>query len=215
MNFLQKIKNRWYSSHRYQKQHWNEYIKKGELDSWGGVGFEWGDPNRSNDRHGDYLAVRNLLISKINTETVVLEIGALTGKWIEFMAPARKIIAVDIGQLFEKYLLSRYSEYNNLECYVSSGDELDGIGDSSVNLVFSMDTFSRVKKKFIVSYFKEINRVLTKNGEAIIFLPNSDLFISKNRGFTNISTQWIQNKAEVYFSDFTPFQLSSNRKCNS
>jgi hypothetical protein len=36
MNFFQKIKNRWYSSHRYQKKHWNEYIKEGELDSWGG-----------------------------------------------------------------------------------------------------------------------------------------------------------------------------------
>jgi len=139
MNFLQKIKNIWHSSHRFQKKHWNEYIKEGELDSWG-VGFEWGDPSRSDDRHGDYLAVRNLLISKVNIETVVLEIGALSGKWIEFIAPAKKIIAVDIGQFFEKYLLSRYSEYNNLECYVSSGDELNGIGDSTVDLVFSMDT---------------------------------------------------------------------------
>jgi len=70
-------------------------------------------------------------------------------------------------------------------------------------LVFSMDTFSRVKKRFILNYFKEIDRVIARGGEAIIFLPNSDLDVSTKRGFTNIDTNWIKDNAGKYFNNFT------------
>jgi ubiquinone/menaquinone biosynthesis C-methylase UbiE len=65
-----------------------------------------------------------------------------------------------------------------------------------------MDTLVRVEKEFIFDYLKEISRVLTKNGKAIIHLPNSDIQDCLNRNFTKLSTNEIINEVEKYFDNY-------------
>ncbi len=199
-NLLKWSRCKWQMSHIFQKTHWETYLKNYNESQ--PIGFEWGDPDDENDRHGNYKAVKDLLLSRINEESTVLEIGTLSGKWTQFMFSAKKIIAVDINKFFIEYLSRKYPQVKNIEFYVSSGNELKGIDSGSVDLVFSMDTFSRVKKQYIYDYFKEISRVLTRGGEAILFMPNNDLPISKDRGFTAITTKWIEKHAKKYFSNF-------------
>jgi len=199
--FQNYLKYRKLSRHNFQKDHWEEYL----LD-YDGVhelfGHEWGDPEDSKDRFGDYLSVKNLLISKINPNTVVLEIGSLGGKWTQYLMGCKRVIAMDINESFKDLLQKRFSGSNNLEFYVGRGGDLQGIPNGSVNLVFTMDTFTRVQEKHIRSYFKEISRVLVKNGEAILHCPNSDLPVSKERAFTPLKTRDLQEMAKSNFTDF-------------
>ncbi len=114
-----------------------------------------------------------------------------------------KVICVDINSTFIECVKNRFpNSIEKLKFYVSSGNELSGIADSSVNLVFSMDTLVRVEKKYIIDYFSEIKRVLKQDGEAILHLPNNDLPESSINGFTVLVTKEIETLANQYFSTF-------------
>ena len=165
-------------------------------------GYEWGDPDDQNDRHGDYLAVKKMLLKSISPEKVTLEIGALGGKWTRYLLESKKVIAVDVNNYFEKYLRRKFPRSNNIEFYIGNGDELTGISNKSVDFVFSIDTFMRVRSDYIWSYIKETARVLTDEGGAILHLPNDDLPVSKSRRFIPITTDQINNMAHKYFSEF-------------
>ena len=55
--------------------------------------------------------------------------------------------------------------------YETKGYELYGIDDGTFDFIFSMDTFVRVKKKFLMQYFKHFKRVLKNDGKMVIHLP--------------------------------------------
>ena len=161
---IDKLTDEDLTNHNFQKEHWQEFLEQyDEIDS-DDFGFEWGDPDDEKDRHGHYKAVKALLLQSFSKESVVLEIGSLGGKWTQYLLSAKKVIAVDINDYFVDYLTRKFYKSNNLEFYVSGGNELNGIEDNSVDMVFSMDTFSRVQKKYIWDYFREIGRILTDRG---------------------------------------------------
>ena len=198
-----EIRNRMLRRHSFQKEHWREHLENYNQEETGlPYGYEWGNLDDPQDRFGNYQTVKQLLMDEINPDYTVLEIGALGGKWTQFILHAKKVIAVDINDYFKDYLIKRFPEQENLEFYVSRGNELKGIVDNSVDFVFSMDTFTRVKEKYIWDYFKEISRVLGNNGTAVLHLPNNDLPVSLSRGFTPLNTKKIQKYAGKYFRNF-------------
>lgn len=202
-NFHSKIRKIKLSRHRFQKCHWQEHLENYNEDEIGQpYGYEWGNPEDSQDRFGNYLSVKQLLLDKINTDSTVLEIGALGGKWTKYFLYAKKFIAVDINDYFITYLQKKFPSQSNLEFYVSAGNELKGIPDQSIDIVFTLDTFTRVKESYICDYFKEVSRVLVTGGHAILHLPNDDLPVSKSRGFTSLTTNKINKLAQRFFNHF-------------
>jgi len=201
---VDKNSNHQLAEHDFQVNHWEDYLKQYEIagEEKDDFGFEWGDPDDEYDRHGNYRAVKDMLLEVLSDEKVTLEIGSLGGKWTQYLLASKKVIAMDVNNYFINYLKNKFYNCNNIEYYVGKGDELDGVLSDSVDLVFSMDTFSRVKKEYIWSYLKEISRILTGTGMAILHLPNDDLEISKKRGFTSITTEEISENARKYFSNF-------------
>ena len=167
-------------------------------------GYEWGDPDNSNDQLGNYLSIKQKLLSSISDNTVVLEIGTLGGKWTRYLLPAKRIICVDINSYFIAYIKKLFPDsIDKLTFYVSEGNELNGVIDSSVDLIFTMDTLVRVEKEYIYDYFKEMKRVLRPNGKIICHLPNSDIADSQARKFTRLSSAEIKKLAQKYFSNYT------------
>ena len=198
------------NSTKLQKQHWEDdlinYKKSGKDPSL--YGYSWGDPDSPDNLQsqlGDYLSIKQKLMSKITDNTVVLEIGTLGGKWTRYMSHAKKIICVDINEYFITYVKQLFPEATilKMDFYVCEGNELNGVSNSSVDLIFTMDTLVRVEKEYIYDYFKEMHRVLKKGGEIIAHLPNNDLPGSASRWFTLMRTEEIQRLAENYFCEFT------------
>ncbi len=143
-------KRKKYNSTGFQKNHWEEELlkyKNSDKDPFL-FGDEWGDLAKPDSVLGNYLGIREVLLNKISGQSTVLEIGTLGGKWTKYMFGANKIICVDINTVFIDFVKELFPEsISKLEFYVSKGNELTGIADSSVDLVFSMDTLVRVEKK--------------------------------------------------------------------
>jgi len=193
-----------------QKYHWDNHLRDfyEQGKDFDNYGYEWGNPNVSNNLLGNYLSIKEKLISLINKDIKVLEIGTLGGKWTKYMLNAKEIICVDINKYFIEIIKKRFEDFNaKIEFYVSSGNELDGIKEDSIDLIFCMDTLVRVEKGYIFDYIREISRVLKKEGKAIIHLPNSDVKYSKNMNFTELNTEEIQSTLSKYFKNFN---LDSN-----
>ena len=168
-----------------------------------GFGYIWGDPNMMDHPLGNYLKIKNLLLHNTNSDTTILEIGTLSGKWTKYMTHAQKIVCVDINDYFINVIKERFAEFiNKIDFYVTSGDELNGIKTNSIDMIFTMDTLVRTESIYIYNYIKEISRVLKKDGKAIIHLPNSDIEDSKNRKFTDISTKELETELSKYFINY-------------
>jgi len=195
--------NQNFNSFEAQKEFWEKHLKDSFLKdtTLKEYGYSWGEPENNNDILGNYLSIKNELLELINTNSTVLELGTLGGKWTQYLLDANKIICVDINSFFIEVIQKRFKHYNNkFQFYISKGNELSGIPTHSINLIFCIDTLVRVEKESIFAYIKEFSRVLKPNGQAIIHLPNSDIASCQQRDFTDISTHDIQQEFEKYFS---------------
>ena len=191
-NFAQKI---WWENHLK-----NHFLNQLDHNIYG---YEWGSPENDKDPLGNYLKINNLLQKIIFPTSTILEIGTLGGKWTKYMLNAKKVICVDINSYFIEFIKEKFkSNINKFDFYISRGNELEGITNNSIDLVFCMDTLVRVEKEFIFDYLKEISRVLSKNGQAIIHLPNNDIQDCVNRNFTKLSTNEIINEVNKYFDNY-------------
>lgn len=191
----------WYKMLRYnlpsfQKSHWQEELAKYDWNASCPFGYDWGDPENPNDRWGNYLQLKERLLAQVTPRSTVLEIGSLGGKWTQYVLHARRIICVDINELGFAYIKKKFPQ-DNITFYLTRGDELTGIADNSVDLIFSFDTLVRVPKSYIARYFKEMSRVLTSGGRIYIHLPCLEKEVSRAKGFTRLTMAEIQKYCAI------------------
>lgn len=159
-------------------------------------GYGWGNPMEVETREadgtilGNYLKIKNDLIPMINGCTV-LEIGSGGGKWTQYMLEASHIICVDLIDEFFDYIRD-HLRCDNITFYKTSGNELTGIQDHSVDFIFSMDALVRTPKNIITDYFKEFARVLRPGGKMMLHLPCSSIAGAVKRGFLHLSREEIK-----------------------
>lgn len=192
----------------WNRHHWRKYLEKEKNKTSGLVGFDWGNPESSDDYYGNYKQVLDWLLANITKETRVVEIGSLGGKWTQYMSKARQVTCVDLFEEAFVFLKERLGEQVSLNFYKTKGNELKGIPSHSVDIVFSMDALPRVPKKSIQKYFFEMFRILKKGGKVFIHLPCSDIPFCRRKAFTPISENWIRDHFEK--SGFESYQLHSD-----
>ena len=98
----------------------------------------------------------------------ILEIAPGHGRLSQFLSIlASELIVVDLNETCieetKKKLGSHIKEY-----HVNDGLSLSSIPTSSVDLVFSFDSFVHMHQNVVKSYIKEISRVLVKGGYGFI-----------------------------------------------
>lgn len=183
------LKRKKFNFLKMQKKHWAEMFNANWNDEFA---YEWGNPDNANDFYGNYSLLKDKLQEMINKETVILEIGSFSGKWTQYMLDAKTVICVDIIKESLEYLRNKFNQINNIEYYLTSGNELTGINSDSVDLIFLMDTLTRTEKKNISAYFSEFTRVLKTNGKIYIHLPCIEKEYSLHKGFTNLTIKEIE-----------------------
>lgn len=181
-----------YNNLPFQRSHWKEELARYDWNLERLYGYEWGDPEDPNDRWGNYLEVKNRILSILNPEKTILEIGSLGGKWIQYFLKAKNIVCVDINELGFEYIRKKLP-YDKITFYLTKGDELKGIKDNSVDIVFSMDTLVRCPKRIIYSYIKEAWRVLSSCGQIFLHLPCKEIKGSGDKAFVGLTLKEIIN----------------------
>ena len=100
---------------------------------------------------------------------VILEIGPGGGRWSEILAArARRLVLVDVTPKALELCLERLRNRSNVEYVLSTGTDLPGVADASVDAIWSFDVFVHIAPVDQAAYLREIGRVLRPGGVALI-----------------------------------------------
>jgi SAM-dependent methyltransferase len=165
-------------------------------DRWGdpsvtGLAYLWQKLRLRSRLPGNLAKVRRRYLEPyVSPETVALEIGAGGGRWTRYLLSAREVVVVELNSQFFPYLESRFPEARGkLRFYETSGYELGGVDDESVDFVFSFGTFVHIAPDGIDAYLAEIRRVLRPGGVVSIHYADRSkkFFASRPKGFGGFS----------------------------
>ncbi len=105
--------------------------------------------------------------------TCVVELACGHGRHVpKYMDRAKKIILVDILKENIDYCSRRFKDQNNISYYRNNGFDLREISDNSVTALFSYDAMVHFEMMDIYEYLKDIYRILSQNGRALLHHSN-------------------------------------------
>lgn len=150
--------------------HWNEE-EWSERYEWPAGGDEWstgwGGPA------AQWLTTVWPRLSPFLPTESVLEIAPGFGRWTEFLLPlCNSYVGVDLSPRCIDACGERFRDYSKARFFTNNGMSLDSVPDASISLVFSFDALVHVEMTEISGYLKEMARVLSPNGVAVIHHSN-------------------------------------------
>ena len=99
----------------------------------------------------------------------VLEIGPGAGRWSEVLLErSAEVVLVDVSEGPLELCRERFTGATNVEYVLSSGSDLPGVRESSIDAVWSFDVFVHLHPLDLAAYLGEISRVLRPGGVAVI-----------------------------------------------
>ena len=172
------------NSYRYQSNWAKRYINSRDnlySDSWGKI-------DCYNSGLGDYRKISMDIRTFANPyPKEVVDLGCLDGKWsIELAKYFHKVHCVDLTDELHSLLATKLKDKMGI-FYKTSGNELRGFEEKSVDLIFSMDSLVRCPLSDIKNYFKDFFRILRGGGAIYLHLPCKEKPRSVSKGFTSIS----------------------------
>lgn len=122
--------------------------------------------------------VDDVLSALIPAGVDVLEIGPGAGRWSEVLAArARSLVVADVSETALDRCRERLAAQGAVMFAHSTGSDLPGVADASIDAVWSFDVFVHIAPLDLAAYLGEIARVLRTGGVAAIH--HSD---GRNRG---------------------------------
>ncbi len=136
---------------------WTEY-------DWAARGEEWSESPAWKE-----ALVAELLEPNVPPGGTALEIGPGGGRWSEILFErADHLIVVDVTERALEMTRERLGGNGKVEYVQSSGSDLPGVEDDSVDSVWSYDVFVHIAPADVAGYLDEIARVLRLGGHAVI-----------------------------------------------
>ena len=139
------------------EERWHEW-------DWSALGEEW-----TASPEWKQGLIEDVLLRVIPAGGTVVEIGPGGGRWSEVLAPrSQRLILVDVAERVLEVCRERLGPLDNITYARSSGHDLPGVEDASVDAVWSFDVFVHVAPVDQAGYLGEIARVLRPGGVAAI-----------------------------------------------
>lgn len=125
------------------------------------------------DRWKDQIR-RTFILPYIRPESTMLEIGPGHGRWSAVLAhKVAELHLVDLSPSCIEFCRKRLSEHANVRYHVNDGRSLSMIPDSSIDFVWSFDTFVHIEEDEVRAYAKELKRVMRHQAMGAIHHPGS------------------------------------------
>jgi SAM-dependent methyltransferase len=139
------------------RRYWSAY-------DWSDRGDEW---NASPE--WKHALIEDVLASWITEGVAVLEIGPGAGRWSEVLSErASTLVLADVSERPLELCRERFAGDGRMRYVLSSGSDLPGVEDGSIDAVWSFDVFVHVAPSDQAAYLSEIARVLAPDGLAVI-----------------------------------------------
>jgi len=140
---------------------------------WSSRGEEW---NASPE--WKQSVIDNLIDAWMPHDGVILEIGPGGGRWSQrLLERASRLILLDVSERPLDLCRERFAGASNVDYVLSSGRDMPGVEDTTVDAVWCFDVFVHVAPVDQLGYLDQIARVLTPGGVAV--LHHAD---GRNRG---------------------------------
>ena len=148
---------------------------------WAGLGEEW-----SASPEWKQGLIDDVLLRVIPPGGTVLEIGPGAGRWSVVLAPrAERLVLADVTPRVLELCRERLGDREEVRYVLSSGSDLPGVEDGSVDAIWSFDVFVHVAPLDQARYLDEIARVLRPGGVAAIHHADG-----RNRGAVPSRAGW-------------------------
>jgi len=135
-----------------------------EGDEWSGMAAACGQPYES----WKSALIEALLLPYVNGDSVAVEIAPGHGRWAETLVQvARSITLVDLNPDCLEACRQRFAGRKNVGYHLNGGRTLPNEA-SSVDFVWSFDSFVHMELDVISQYLCEISRVLRRGGIAVL-----------------------------------------------
>ena len=116
--------------------------------------------------------IETLIRPNLHKGSMAVELAPGHGRWSGHIASmAGNVALVDMSPGCIEHCRKKFSALGNISYFINDGKSLPFIGDSSVDFIFSFDSFVHIEKEETASYLSEFARVLKKGGRAVIHHP--------------------------------------------
>jgi SAM-dependent methyltransferase len=132
---------------------------------WQGGGDEW-----TPSPEWKTSLVERVLKPRVPEGAAVVEIGPGAGRWTEHLIPrASSYAGIDISQTCVALCADKFASDKVKAAFrVNAGNDLPGVQDGSVDVIWSFDVFVHINLEDVAAYLDEFKRVLKPGGRAII-----------------------------------------------
>ena len=138
--------------------------------AWSDDGDEWrGQAQACGVPYGTWKqSLVDHLITPYVKGAVALEIAPGHGRWTEHLLAAKRLTLVDLSPSCLEFCRKRFGAPAHLDDWLTSGAALPPEASGSLDLVWSFDAFVHMHPDVVAGYLREIARVLTAGGRAVI-----------------------------------------------
>jgi ubiquinone/menaquinone biosynthesis C-methylase UbiE len=133
--------------------------------------------------------VEQLLHPTMSAGGVILEIGPGGGRWSKHLRGwADELLLVDVTERTLELCRERLGADGSIRFIWSHGSDLPGVGDATVDRIWSFDVFVHIAPVDVAGYLTEIARVLRPGGIAVIHHSGASLARGHERGWRSPMT---------------------------
>lgn len=103
-----------------------------------------------------------------------LEIGCGIGRLLKPFAmryPELELFGVDVSEEMVSKGRQRLNEFENIKLFRTGGKDLCMFDDNSFHFIYSYVVFQHIPRKFVHNYFKEVARIIDKDGCFVFQMP--------------------------------------------
>ena len=161
--------------------------------------------------------IRYLLKKSSNQYNTILDIGSYDGYFFDDYSSFNKIICAEMFVESQEFIEKKYKK--EFDFVLLNGNDFSNIESDSIDFVFSIHTLQRVPRNVLIRYFRDINRITSKNSFVFIQIPDCFYYNSLNQNFTFISGCKLQNilssfetKIDFTISTISPIIIGEKKK---
>ena len=147
---------------------------------WREAGEEWSQPWGSSA--AQWAGTIFPRIRECLPADTVLEIGPGFGRWTHYLKDyCNELLAVDKSNECIEACQERFASHSHVRCYLNDGCSLSMIPDSSVDFVFSFDSFVHPDRHVVEAYLRQLGEKLKISGKGFIHHSNFGEYVNSPR----------------------------------
>lgn len=148
---------------------WNEYWDRYD---WSQDGDEWsGQAEYCNQPYELWKKslIETFVKENLRPTSVALEIAPGHGRWSSYLVQnTEHVHLVDLNPSCIAFCKERFSDFNNVSYHINNGKSLSFIEPSTIDFVWSYDSFVHMDRGTIGYYFDAFSTVLKPGGKAVV-----------------------------------------------